>query len=251
MPNRVLTVCRDSDELADRAADLFLSSAVEAVAARGRFTVALAGGSTPEKTYTRIAQPERRRRLDWAASSFFFGDERLVPYDDPRSNFGMARRTLLHDTPAPQDVLPIPTDRPAPECAAAYAATLARSFGIPQGGHPPRFDLILLGLGDDGHTASLFPGAEALRVRDAWVTATPPGTLPPPVERITLTFPVLEAARRVVFLVAGANKACAVHAVLEGGATPETHPAAGVAPAEGTVTWLLDGSAAGLLARRS
>jgi 6-phosphogluconolactonase len=256
MPNPVLTVCRDADDLARHAAELFVDTARQALAARGRFSVALAGGSTPEKTYALLARPERSGQLDWNRVLVFFGDERCVPYDDPRSNYGMARRSLLAAVPVPEDnVFPIPTDGPPAGCAEQYAATLAGAFGVPPdappGGPPPRFDLILLGLGDDGHTASLFPGAKALGETRAWVSATPPGTLPPPVDRVTLTYPVLNAARQVVFLVAGTNKAAVLGEVLEGGAPPHVHPAAGVRPSEGSLTWLIDEAAAARLTRRS
>jgi 6-phosphogluconolactonase len=248
-----LNVCRDADQLAIDAAEHILAAAAAAIRDRGRFTLALSGGSTPEKTYTLLAQPERSARLDWARTLLFFGDERVVPADDARSNYHLARRSLLDRVAVPADhVFPIPTDRATPaDCAAAYAATLARAFGLPPDGVPPRFDLILLGLGDDGHTASLFPGAAALKEERAWVTWGPPGTLPPPVDRVTFTYPTLNAARQVLFLVAGANKAEPVRDVLEGQAPRERRPAAGVRPAEGIVTWLLDEVAARLLAAAS
>src|SRR5437773_2466513 len=124
--------------------------------------------------------------------------------------------------------------------ALSGGATLARAFGMARGGAPPRFALILLGLGDDGHTASLFPGAAALNEEQAWVTWSPPGTLPPPVDRVTLTYPTLNAARQILFLVAGANKAEPLRDVLERQAPRDLRPAAGVRPTDGTVTWLLD-----------
>ncbi len=239
-----VTICPNADDLARQAADLFVRTAEDAVRERGAFFVALAGGSTPEKTYALLARPERARRIAWASTFLFFGDERLVPQDDSRSNFALARRALLDAVPVPDaNVFPIPTDRSAAEGARAYAATLARAFGVDEKGAPPPFDLVLLGLGDDGHTASLFPGAPALAANEVWTTASPPGTLPPPVERITLTYPVLNAARSVVFLVAGANKAAALRDVLEG-ASPQLRPAAGVRPTEGGVTWLVDAAAA-------
>jgi 6-phosphogluconolactonase len=242
--------CHDSDDLARQAADLFVHAVGEAVRGRGRCFVALSGGSTPEKMYAVLARPEWARRVAWGRTLLFFGDERLVPHDDPRSNYGLARRALLAPAAVPDaNVFPIPTDRSADECAAAYAATLAKLFGATPDGPPPRFDLVLLGLGDDGHTASLFPGAPALDVTDAWVTASPPGALPPPVERVTLTYPVLNAARSVVFLVAGPNKAEALRDVLEGAASPQRRPAAGVRPAEGSVTWLVDAAATAGLTR--
>ncbi len=251
--NPTVFVCRDADELAARAADRFIEAARAAVAARGRFTVALAGGSTPEAMYALLAESPRREQVGWVETFVFFGDERMVsPNDEERSNANMARRVLLDKVPAGQ-VFPVDTtNTPDAEAAAhAYATTLAGFFGLSSSGPPPIFDLILLGLGDDGHTASLFPGKPALDVVDRWAAATPPGVLPPPVERVTLTFPVLNAAREVLFLVAGDKKADALHGVLEGGANPATHPAAGVKPATGTLTWLVDEAAAAKLARGS
>ncbi len=246
-----VTICRDGDDLAARAADLIVRAAQAAIRARGRATLALAGGSTPKATYGLLAQPARRGRIEWARTYLFFGDERFVRPDDPSSNFAMVQRTLLAPARVPGgQAFPVPTQlATAAAAAAAYAATLAKAFGIGQAGGPPRFDLILLGLGEDGHTASLFPGAAALSVTDRWVTASPPGTLPPPVERITLTFPVLNAARGVLFLVSGANKADALRDVVEGQPTREQRPAAWVRPVDGTLTWLVDEAAASRLTR--
>ena len=164
----------------------------------------------------------------------------------------MVRRTLLASAPVPADhVFPVPAQRAsAEEAAAVYATTLAAAFGATDQRQPPRFDLILLGLGDDGHTASLFPHAASLGVKDRWVVASPPGTLPPPVDRITLTYPVLNTARRVIFLVSGEKKALVLQEVLEGHPNPEERPAAGVRPPDGTVEWLVDEAAAQRLKRR-
>jgi 6-phosphogluconolactonase len=179
----------------------------------------------------------------------FFGDERCVPPDDPRSNYGLAKRTLLDGVPLrPGHVLPIPTDgSDAAGAAAAYSGTLAAFFDAASGGPPPRFDLVLLGLGQDGHTASLLPGAAALHEHRLWVTWSPPGTLPPLVDRITLTYPVLNAARHLVFLVTGANKAPALREALETEPALERLPAVGVRPVDGTLAWLVDAAAAALL----
>lgn len=243
-------VCRDADELAAVAADQILETAVAAIRERGRFRIALAGGSTPEKTYGLLAQPERARSVDWTRWLFFFGDERFVPHDDPRSNAGMAKRTLLDRVPlSPGQVFPIVTNLPSPaDSAADYSGTLAQMFGIPADGSPPHFDLILLGMGDDGHTASLFPGKPALAEDRAWVTWSPPGIFPPPVDRVTLTFPTLNAARAVLFLVAGEKKAAPLRDALAGSLNC---PAAGVRPTNGTVTWLVDEAAATLLTPRN
>jgi 6-phosphogluconolactonase len=238
-------IFKDGDDLAAHAADLIVRVMQDAIRARGRAMLALAGGSTPQKTYGQLAQPARSGQVDWARTYLFFGDERFVPPDDPVSNFAMVERTLLTRVLLPPGhVFPVPTRLGTAAAAAAeYAATLATAFAIGDRADPPRFDLILLGLGEDGHTASLFPGAASLRVTDRWVVAGPPGTLPPPVVRITLTFPVLNAAREVVFLVSGENKTVAIHDVLEGQPSREERPAAWVRPVDGALTWLIDEAA--------
>jgi 6-phosphogluconolactonase len=268
---RVVRISADADELAARAADLVLSVGRDALERRGRFTLVLAGGSTPERAYRVLAELDRAGptqgqtgTFDWSKTLIFFGDERLVPHDDPRSNYRMARAALLEHVRVPaSNVLAIPTEvGSAAACAARYDHMLRECFGrigdaveVQPAGVVPRFDLILLGLGEDGHTASLFPGAAALNVDDAWVTWSPPGTLPPPVDRITLTYPVLNAAREIVFLVAGATKAPAVRDVLEGipgdgrPTDPRQRPAAGIDPHDGRVTWMLDKAAGSLLSR--
>ena len=240
-------VAKDAADLAAQAADLIITQAQAAIAARGRFTIALAGGRTPKATYGALAQPGRAGQMDWARTFVFFGDERFGRPDGPDSNYGMARLALLDHVPVPRaNIFPMPTESEANEGASAeqYIQTLAQFFGVPPHGLPPRFDLILLGLGDDGHTASLFPGAPTLAIRDSWVASTPPGTLPPPVDRLTFTFPLINAARHVAFLVSGGDKANVVREVLEGQRGREVHPSEGVQPADGTLTWLLDEAAA-------
>jgi 6-phosphogluconolactonase len=239
-----IEICPDPGQLAVTAVDRILDAAADAIGKRGRFMLALTGGSTPDKTYALLAQPQRAKRIDWSRTNLFWGDERFVPHDDPRSNYNMARRSLLAPAEIPPDhIFPIPTDTTPVTAAAAYEKTLRQAFGS-AGAELPRFDLLLLGMGDDGHTASLFPGKPALHETRAWVTWSPPGVLPPPVDRVTLTFPVLNAARRVMFLVAGAAKAAALREVLAGKANVEQRPAAGVRPTDGTVLWLLDKAAA-------
>ncbi|HVU89046.1 MAG TPA: 6-phosphogluconolactonase [Pirellulales bacterium] len=250
--NLEIQVMADADELAAAAARQIVDIAARSIAARGQFTMALAGGHTPEKTYGLLTRAPLAGTIDWARSWLFFGDERFVPLDDARSNYAMARRALLEAAPIPADhVFPAPTDRATPAASAAkYQRQLAGFFSLPESGPPPIFDLILLGLGDDGHTASLFPGAAALQEKTAWVTSSPPGVLPPPVDRVTFTFPTLNAARHVMFLVSGANKAEAVRDVLDNHAPLERRPAAGVLPEYGTLTWLLDEPAARSLRKR-
>jgi 6-phosphogluconolactonase len=242
-------VYRDAAELAARVADFIIESAGAAIRDRGRFTLALTGGSTPEKAYQTLAEPGRAGRIDWAKTYLFLGDERVVPYDDPRSNYGMARRTLIDRVPVPPaNLYPMPTDRIEPTVdAIAYTELLAAAFEQPADGPPPRFDLILLGLGEDGHVASLFPHKPTLDECGAWVVSSPPGTLPPPVDRVTVTYPVLNAARAVLFIVGGEKKAVPVRDVLENDPDYHDRPAAGVRPTDGSLTWMLDETAAALL----
>jgi 6-phosphogluconolactonase len=244
-----LEILENADAVAARAARLFADIAGEAVRERGRFTVALAGGRTPERAYVLLAGPEYARAVDWGATVVFWGDERFVPLDDERSNHAMARRSLIERVPIPPDhVHPVPTSLPSPDdTAMTYEQTFRHLFPTET---PPRFDLFLLGLGDDGHTASLFPGKPSLTVTDRLFVASPPGILPPPVDRVTATFPLINAARNIIFLVTGASKAAPLKAVLEDGASVESHPAAGVRPVDGTVTWLVDREAAGMLDSR-
>ena len=249
MAKVVLRVFEGADALADAAADRIIHTAQDAIDARGRFLLVLAGGATPEMTYQRLAR--RPAAVDWSRTYIFFGDERFVPADDPRSNFAMARRTLLAWAPIPpSQVFPVPTDRPTVDAAArAYAEQLREFFGPEASGGPPRFDLILLGLGEDGHTASLFPGSPALDVQTQWATWSAPGILPPPVDRVTLTYPVLNAARQVVFLVAGERKASVLREILEDAVSPASRPAAGIRPADGEPNWFVDREASQRLSR--
>jgi len=247
LPHQI-EVCSIAAEVAARAARLFASVAAAAVEERGRFTAALSGGSTPAALYRALAHASGRPAVPWPAVWAFFGDERCVPHDDPRSNFALAHEHLLRHVPLPPgQVVPVPTALPdAAAAAAVYAALLERLVDRLPGGGPPVFDLILLGLGEDGHTASLFPGAATLEEHGAWVVGCPPGTLPPPVDRVTLTLPVLNAARNVIFLVTGRAKAAVLRDVLAAEADPRRLPAAAVRPATPPL-WLVDQDAASLL----
>ena len=234
-------VCADAAEIAQKAVELVRDVAVQSIAERGVFDFVLSGGSTPERLYKLLALPPYADSIAWNKTRVFMGDERFVRFADPSSNWGMAKRTLLDIVPIPPaNLFPIPTDVPTPtEAAERYEATLAKLFPDTL----PVFDLLLLGLGDDGHTASLFPGKLSLTVLDKTAVATSPGVLPPPVDRITLTFPVLNAARRVLFLVAGKNKAEPLKTVLSGTASVNDYPAVGISPADGTLTFLIDEAA--------
>lgn len=241
----------NDDELSAQTADFIIQSAREAVLARGRFTLAFTGGSSPQKAYSLLAQPHHAQQIDWTKSFLFWGDDRFVPPDDERSNFGMVSRILLDHVPVPvANIFPMPVEADSPAQAADYYAdTLTQFFDAPVGENtPPQFDLILLGLGDDGHVASLFPGFPTLDVTDRWVVSSAPGTMPPPVDRVSVTYPVLNAARQVLFIVNGEKKAEAVQDILEGGAPRERRPAAGVQPV-GELVWYLDQAAASKLTK--
>jgi len=236
-----LEVYEDGQRLVEAAAAGIERAAREAIAARGRLTLVLAGGHTPRPLYRRLATAP----LEWSRVFFFWGDERAVPPDHPDSNYGMARQELLEPIGArPEQVFRIPAELPPEQAAAAYEATL-RSFFELAPGQWPVFDLVLLGLGADGHTASLFPDTPAVAVTDRAVVAQ----FVPAVGawRITLTLPVLNAARQVLFLVQGAEKARALRAALAPEPGAEPVPAARVAPASGRLLWLADRAAASLL----
>ena len=239
-----VTIVPDPDALAATAARLIADTAADAIDARGRFMWALAGGETPRSTYAKLALPPFRERVDWHRTWVFFGDERAVPPDHPDSNYRMAHETLLGKVPIPAaQVLRIHGEAPDSEVAAAeYAHVLSEAFGTRRG-ELPRFDLVLLGLGVDGHAASLFPGSPVLREIFRAVAAVHVAAASIP-QRLTLTLPVLNAAARVVFLVAGPEKAKVVKAVLGERAIL---PAAMVRPDPGELVWLLDRAAAAQL----
>jgi len=242
MPNSsppVVLVYPDRAALAWGAAAMFTQIAMAAVDARGRAAMALAGGTTPRETYDVLAQLPWRERVPWFALDVWFGDERVVPADDPRSNVRMAREALLNHVPIEPSRVHAPlAASDVAECAAEYAARLTAAVASSESGWP-RLDLVLLGLGADGHTASLFPGDPAAAESRAAVAPVP--RAPDGLARITLTLPVLNAAAAVAFLVAGEEKADAVHRVLDLG---EPLPAGRVRPEAGAVLWLLDSAAA-------
>jgi 6-phosphogluconolactonase len=240
-----ITVAADVNELYRAAAGVFLRASAEAVAARSVFTVALSGGSTPKGLYSLLASHEAfRSGIAWDRGEFFWSDERHVPPDRSQSNYRMAEEALLSRVPVKANrIHRVRAELPDPSVAAiAYEVDVRRTFD--SYAKVPRFDLMLLGLGADGHTASLFPSTPALAERSRLVTAT---HVPELGDRITMTYPLLNAARLVMFVVAGAEKAAAVRAVLHPDpATPEL-PARLVQPEDGDVVWVLDRSAASQL----
>ena len=236
-------VSPDPAALAREAAGRFVALAGAAVAGRGRFVVALSGGSTPKALLGLLAGTPYRDEIDWGRVHVAWGDERCVPPDDEQSNYRMAREALLERVPiSPGQIHRMPAELPDPRAAAdAYEATLRRFFALSPGGWP-RFDLIHLGMGTEGHTASLFPGSPVLGERERLVAA--PFVEQLGAHRITLTPPAINAAREVQFLVAGAEKAAIVRRVLREPRDPSELPAQVVAPTEGRLVWLLDAAAA-------
>jgi len=236
-----LTVYPDAHALTRAAAAYVAGAALRAVALRGRFTVALAGGSTPRPVYERLARDPLAAAVPWDRVHVVFGDERCVPPDHPDSNYRMAREALLDHVPLPSDQIHRMRGEADPmTAAAAYESELN---ALLSGAGRPALDMVLLGLGDDAHTASLFPGTPALNERERWVAAQHVPKLD--AWRLTLTPPALNAAREAVFLVSGAGKTAALRAVRHGPQDPERLPAQIVRPASGVRTWLVDADAAG------
>jgi 6-phosphogluconolactonase len=242
-----LEILPDAESLAHRAAELFASGAQEAVAARGAFTVALSGGETPRELYRYLAQPPHSGAIPWRAVYLYWGDERCVPPEDARSNYGMARDALIrHVCLSAANVHRLRGEDEPDEAARAYERELLEPPARPAESEPPVpvLDLILLGLGADGHMASLFPYSPALTEKTRLVVPNEgEGTGP----RLTVTLPVINAARSVWFLVCGAGKAAIVAKVLEGAHMSVAMPAQAVAPAPGVLSWLLDEAAAAKL----
>lgn len=231
--------------LSQAAAEFVGKLAKECIKKRKIFTVALSGGSTPRPLYKLLAQAPYVNSIPWAHTHLLWGDERYVPATHPDSNFAMTSQALIEHVPIPaQNVHRIPTEHASPEeTAESYEQTLRNLFEIfgslTENGRLPIFDLMLLGIGKDGHTASLFPDSLVLVEQRRWVAATPVPHLNPPVQRITLTFPVINAARNVVFLIAGAEKQPIVQTILENPEKArELYPAARVEPA-GKLLWFL------------
>jgi 6-phosphogluconolactonase len=231
-----IDVLADPAALAHRVAEWMTATAS---AAKGHFRVALSGGSTPKALYSLLASEEFRDRFPWRQVSWFWGDERFVPYDHPESNYRMAREAMLAKVPVPPtNIFPIPTDGEPETAARHYERTLQEAYGAPTlDPSRPFLDIVLLGMGDDGHTASLLPGDKLLEERNRWVAAVTHGR---PEVRITMTYPVIESSRHVAFLVAGTGKAAMLSAIRAGGSRV---PSARVRPL-GELIWFADLAAA-------
>jgi 6-phosphogluconolactonase len=228
------------ENLSRAAAEFFTQIYGKCVSSKlGRFTVALSGGQTPLRAYQLLSESPYREMVSWENTYFFWGDERCVPKDDPRNNAHMASEMFLNQVPVPRDhIHPIPTELPPDKAAEEYEKLLRKFFrnGL------PRFDLVFLGLGEDGHTASLFPHSSILEERARWVKEV----LVPDqhIQRVSLTVPALVEASAIVFLVQGANKSLALREVLEGPYRPHEYPAQLIRPTRGQLVWLVDVDAA-------
>ncbi|MBF0509450.1 MAG: 6-phosphogluconolactonase [Deltaproteobacteria bacterium] len=241
-----IKICANSVELAERAAERFAQAAGGAVAGHGRFCVCLSGGSTPRAMYTRLAEDPWRSRVPWPAVHVFWGDERCVPRDHPDNLYAMAWELLLSRVPVPaENIHRMPGEAENPETAAAAYEDLLREFFGLKIGRSPRFDLILLGLGADGHTASLFPGTAGLTETQRLVAANYVPVLN--ARRLTLTLPVLNNAAQIMFLVTGASKAEVVRSLWGRIGEDQYLPAGLINPQSGRVLWLIDQAAASLL----
>ena len=241
-----IILCRDASELSRKAAAQFVSLANVAVKARGRFCVALSGGSTPTALYALLATDEFRSGLPWPQLHLFWGDERCVAPDHDESNFRMVQEALLAKINIPGENVHRMSGEKAPAAGAAdYQACLQEFFRLSDG-ELPRFDLVLLGLGEDGHTASLFPGSSALDEARRLVATSYVEKLH--AHRLSLTLPVINHAAQISFLVAGGSKAAMVEAILIAG--NRALPAALIQPADGELTWFVTQDAAGALVSR-
>jgi 6-phosphogluconolactonase len=232
-----IEILPDPAALAQHVAEWMTSAAL---AANGTFRVSLSGGSTPKRLYQLLASDKFRSRFPWQLVSWYWGDERFVPYDHPESNYRMVREAMFAKAPVPPDnIHPVPVDASPQEAARRYERTLQQTYGAPiLDPTRPLFDLMLLGLGPDGHTASLLPEEPVLQERERWVAVVARGR---PEVRITMTYPVIESSRRVAFLVTGREKAAILRAIRSGGSRV---PAAQVRPI-GELFWFVDRAAAG------
>jgi 6-phosphogluconolactonase len=235
----MIKIYPDMESLSQAAAALIVEQANEAAAARGRFSIALSGANTPRRTYELMASPPFKDQAPWQQMHIFWGDERCVPSDDPRSNARMAKEAWLVHVPIPESqVHPMDCAQAPGEAARQYEAHLRQFFA----GGPPHLDLALMGLGEDGHTASLFPGNPVLKETERWTAEVYEAERK--LYRVTMTAPFINQAALVVFLVVGRSKAEVLREILQGPRDPDRLPAQLIAPQSGEILWLLDLEAA-------
>lgn len=252
MAKPTIRILENVQQVAEASADEFIARARRAIEHHGRFTVALSGGSTPKALHGVLVERALKQPsvVDWPRVQIFFGDERHVPPDDPDSNFGMAKQTLLSKVPIPaENVHRMKCENPdAAQAAAEYDSELIAAFRLKGDDQLPRFDLILLGMGPDGHTASLFPGSEGIhetrkRVLANWVPSKDTW-------RVTFSFPVINHAECVIPMICGGDKAPALREVLDHG-SDETYPIRKVRPTHGDLIWIVDRAAAAEISAKS
>lgn len=235
----------NSQAVALAGAELFRERAKQAIQTHGAFRVALSGGSTPKQMFSILAKEPFLETIPWDKISLFWSDERSVPHDHPESNFKTANDLLIEKVGLkPTNIHPMFAGPLETEGDKNYERTIAVDFGVSQTGPPPAFDLIYLGMGDDGHTASLFPGTTALEITDRWVVRNSVPKLS--TTRLTFTFPLINAARCVCFLVCGNDKAKPLHEVLYGAKNRTLYPSQGIAPS-GELIWYGDKAALSLI----
>jgi len=239
----MIRIYNDPEKLSQTAAMTFFEQVSHAISERGRFSVVLSGGETPRRLYEILATPPFQERICWGDVHVFWSDERCVPPDDPRSNARMARQALLNHVPIPpENIHPIHCETSPQQAALSYEQELRDFFGS----QPPIFDLVLLGLGENGHTASLFPHTPVLKEQQHWVAEVYVAELD--MYRVTLTAPLINQARQVVFLVCGSEKASVLQNVLEGAYQPNDLPAQLIRPNGAQPIWLVDKAASRKLA---
>jgi 6-phosphogluconolactonase len=240
---RIVLVFDSPEQVAFAASERFVECVRAAIGDHGLFSVALAGGNTPRRVYELLATEHFKSRISWSSVHLFFGDERCVPPDDPASNYGMVYAAMISKVPIPSsNVHRIIGEGDADANAQAYERELKSFFA---GQSWPRFDLVLLGMGEDGHTASLFPGTEALKETTRWVIKTRMERAQQ--DRISLTIPVFNHAARAIFLVTGIDKSQRLAKVLQDRSGADRLPAQAIRPVKGSLEWLVDKAAASLL----
>ncbi|MDP9231100.1 MAG: 6-phosphogluconolactonase [Bacteroidota bacterium] len=233
--NPMVLIWKDLNKLSNAAAYFFVWECNRSIAKNGKFTVAFSGGNTPKKLYELLASPAFSRNISWKNVFIFWSDERFVPHNDAESNYNMAKENLLQHISIPEEnIYPIPTNGTTKKCARQYEKTMRKFFKPGE----PRFDFLLLGIGNDGHTASLFPGTDILKEKKQWIKESiQPGTNAP---RISFTLPLIRQAKQIVFLVSGAEKADIISRIFSKNQTKKLLPVQMIPPIKGNITWMLD-----------
>lgn len=245
-PQTKIIICKDINDIATKSAGAFVGIANSAIKEKGLFLVALSGGSTPRTLYSLLAIDEYKNQIDWSRVHVFWGDERCVSPDHHDSNYRMANEALLSKTGIPESNTHRIKGELGADAAKDYEEVIIDFFRV-TGSQPPRFDLVLLGMGDDGHTASIFPDTSAVTEANSTVAAVYVEKFA--AERITLTHPTINAASNIFFLVSGKKKAGMLKTVIESDYTPERYPAQLIRNAEGNVTWFVDNTVASFLTK--